>query len=105
MNQIHVENEIKGVLNILPMSRTKGSGEKKTEYTAAKVTPAVKKRLTDLMQEHDRTESYVLNVLIEYALQALDDDVKLFERKRGETVDMPVRTVAKKSATPKRNAK
>jgi predicted DNA-binding protein len=105
MNQVNVENKKRAVLNRRPMSRTKSNGEKKDRYVAAKVPERVKNRLSELMEQEDRTESYILNVLIEHSLEAIDSGANLFERKKVEAADMERRTVAKKNATPKRNAK
>jgi hypothetical protein len=87
------------------MPRVKSDGEKKTEYAAAKVTPTVKGRLAELMEQEDRTESYILNVLIEFALAAIDGGANLFERGKSEPkMEMTRRPVAKKSAATKKRS-
>ena len=76
------------------------------KYVAAKVTERVKDRVAKLMEQEDRTESYILNVLIEYALAEIEGGAKLFERGRQEPVEqMERRTVAKKGASARRNAR
>jgi len=105
MNEINVENQNGCVVNRRYMSRTKSNGEKKTKYVAAKVTERVKTRLGQLMEQEDRTESYILNVFIEYALAAIDGGANLFDRNKAEVVEMERRTAAKKGASARRNAK
>lgn len=61
------------------MSRPPTNKEKKIEKISAKVTKSLKDEIADLMEKHDRTESYVAFILMMRGLAAYNQGEKLFE--------------------------
>lgn len=59
-------------------------GEKRDATVTAKVPMSLKERIADLMSEYDRTESYIVMVMLERGLAAYGRDTKLKEPESGQ---------------------
>jgi actin-like ATPase involved in cell morphogenesis len=80
------------------MGRPPRLGEKKSEKIAAKITPTVKEAINALVQKFDRTESYVVSALIEYALSATSGGESIFrpsEPEKPETIQVERRVLSR----------